>query len=418
MSGHAHAYRGLLRNRTFVLLWSGQTISGLGDALFNIAIMWLVYVRTGSALQTGIINVMYQLSAVFLAPLGGVYADRWDRKRTMIAVSFLSALIVAIAAVPLALGRFSVLMIYGTVLALSVISYLYNPAYYSVVPEVVGTDLLATANGLSSATGQGASLLGSALAGVILAVLGAAWALIADAISFVLVGVAVAMAAVPGRPRGERRDHRTSIMADLREGWQAVQGHPVTRALVWLFALVNVVTLGALFPALVRVQLHGDARVYGALEAFSVVGGVVGALAAGYMERRVGAGRLMILGFVVAGLALSAMGLSTSVVLTGVLEVAVAFWLVASNVATGSLYMALIPNEVRGRASGLLRAVAVLGMPPSVLIGGWAVDRFGPGPIFVVEGLWAVGIAVLAWTNRHVRTARIGQQTAGVGTRE
>lgn len=107
MPRHADAYRRLLRNRTFVLLWGGQTVSGLGDTLFDIAIMWLMYVRTGSALRTGIIGVIYQISAVVLAPLGGVYADRWDHKRTMLAVSLLSAVIIGSAALPLAAGDFS-----------------------------------------------------------------------------------------------------------------------------------------------------------------------------------------------------------------------------------------------------------------------------------------------------------------------
>ncbi len=142
------------------------------------------------------------------------------------------------------------------------------------------------------------------------------------------------------------------------------------------------------------------------------MGGVVGALAAGDLERRVGAGRLTIASFLIGGLAFGAMGLSRSILLTGALIITAAFWLVAADVATGALYNVLIPDEVRGRASGFLRATAVLGMPASLLLGGWAVDRFGPGPIFVVEGAWAAGIGVLAGTNPHVRTARIGQQAA------
>lgn len=415
MPGHDGAYRRLLRNRTFVLLWGGQTISGLGDTLFNIAVMWLVYVRTGSALQTGIIGVIYQLSAVVLAPLGGVYADRWDRKRSMLVVSLLSAVIAGGAAIPLAAGDFSPLLVYGTVLALSAVSYLYGPAYYSVMPEIVGTDLLATAGGLSSAVGQGTEFLGSALAGIILAVLGAAWALIADAISFLAVAAAIAAAAIPAGRRDDKRAQGMSILADLREGWRTVQGDPVVRGLVWLAALVNVVALGPLFPALVRVQLHGGSRVYGGLEAAFVVGGVAGALAAGALERWAGAGRLTIASFLIGGLAFGAMGVSNSILLTAALIIAAAFWLVASDVAGAALRNALIPNAVRGRASGLVRATAVIGMPASILIGGWAVDRVGPGPVFVVEGLWAVGIGLLAWTNPHVRTARIGQQAADSG---
>ncbi len=224
MPGRVDAYRRLLHNRTFVLLWGGQTLSGLGDTLFNIAIRWLMYVRTGSALQTGIIGVIYQLSAVVLAPLGGAYADRWDHKRTMLAVSLLSGAIVGAAALPLAAGHFSPLLVYGTVLALCAVSYLYSPAYYSVMPEIVGTDLLATAGGLSSAVGQGTQFIGSALAGLILAVLGAGWALIADAVSFLAVALAISATAFPVKGHGANRRRGVGIVSDLRQGWCTVRG--------------------------------------------------------------------------------------------------------------------------------------------------------------------------------------------------
>lgn len=401
------AYGRLLRNRTFLLIWGGQTVSGLGNTLFDIAVMWLVYVRTGSALQTGIIGVLFQLTAVVLAPVGGVVADRVNRKRLMVGVSVLSALIVTIAAVPLVAGYFSPLLIYGTVVTLTAAGLFYNPAYFSVMPDIVGTDLLATAGGLSSAVGQGTSFIGAALAGLILAVLGAAWALIGDAISFVAVAVAIALARMPPDTRDRRRGARSGLLVDLREGWRVVRSDPVVSTLVWLAALVNVVALGPLFPALVRVQLHGGSRVYGGLEAAFVVGGIAGALAAGALEKKVGVGRLTILAFVIGGLAFSAMGLSGSIPLTGALAIFAAFWLAASEVADGALRAALIPPDVRGRASGFVRATAVIGMPASILLGGWAVDRFGPGPIFVIEGLWGVGVGVIGWSNPHLRAARL-----------
>lgn len=407
-------YLQLLRNPTFVLLWSGQTISTIGDAVFNVAVMWLVYVQTGSALQTGIISVLYTLSSVIIGPIAGVYADRWNRKWTMAGVAFLSAVIVSVATIPLALAGLSPLLIYVTVVLLNVGALFYSPARSSVMPEIVGRDLMVAAGGLFSLVNQGTSLIGAALAGLILAVLGATWALVADAGSFLVAAVAIAVAHIPGHARWSGSLDRPSLVHDLRDGWRVARGQPVLWAFIRIAALVNVVSyMGPLFPALVRLQMHGDVKAYGFLEAASVVGGMAGGLAAGSLERRVGTGRLIGMSFTVGGLCFTALGISSSVLLGGALFLTATFFLIAADVSMGALTPLLIPEEYRGRVSGLLRATAVVAMPATILLGGWLADRVGPGPLYVFGGLWAVGVGFLAWSSPHLRTARITLRAGG-----
>lgn len=407
-------YLQLLRNPTFVLLWSGQTISTIGDAVFNVAVMWLVYVQTGSALRTGIISVLYTLSSVIIGPIAGVYADRWNRKWTMAGVAFLSAVIVSVVTIPLALAGFSPPLIYVTVVLLNVGAMFYSPARSSVMPEIVGRDLMAAAGGLFSLANQGTSLIGAALAGLILAVLGATWALVADAGSFLVAAIAIAVAHIPGHARWSGSLGRPSLVHDLRDGWRVARGHPVLWAFIRIAALVNVISyMGPLFPALVRLQMHGDVKAYGFLEAASVVGGMAGGLAAGSLERRVGTGRLISMSFTVGGLCFTALGISSSVLLGGALFLTATFFLIAADVSMGALMPLLIPEEYRGRVSGLLRATAVVAMPATILLGGWLADRVGPGPLYVFGGLWAVGVGFLAWSSPHLRTARITLRAEG-----
>ncbi len=415
---HIQTYRGsvyfrLLRNPTFLLLWSGQTISSIGDYLFNVVIMWVVYVQTGSALQSGIIMVIYTLSAVILAPIGGVYADRWNRKSTMFTAAVVSAIVVGAAAVPLALGHFSPALIYVTVFLLNVVSFFSAPAQRSAMPEVVGRDLMVAAGALFSLVDQGASLIGAGLAGVILAALGASWALITDTVSFLVAALAIVMARIPGRAPRSVSNERMSLLRDLRDGWHAIQSQPVVRAFIRISALVNVASfIGPLFPALVRLQMHAGVTAYGFLEAASVAGGMAGGLAAGSLERRVGAGRLIVVGFIVAGLCFAALGISTSVLLGGALFVAATFFLIASNVSMGALTPLLVPQEYRARTSGITRATAVIAMPATVILAGWLADRIGPGPLYVFGGVWTVGIGALAGSNPHLRAARVDSASA------
>src|SRR5579885_1202079 len=78
-SGQNSIYVRLLRNRSFTLVWSGQTISTLGDTFFNLAVMWVIYAQSGSALQTALISVIWHISSIVFGPFAGAVADRWDQ---------------------------------------------------------------------------------------------------------------------------------------------------------------------------------------------------------------------------------------------------------------------------------------------------------------------------------------------------
>src|SRR5437868_13907930 len=99
-------YLRVLRNRTVLLLWSGQGVSLVGDSFFNLAVMWVIYTQSHSALQTSLIQVVWHLDRIIFSPLAGILADRWDRKRIMVLTNLLSAVVVgALAAVMLARGQ-------------------------------------------------------------------------------------------------------------------------------------------------------------------------------------------------------------------------------------------------------------------------------------------------------------------------
>ena len=87
-------HRRLFRNRSFVLLWSGQSASVFGDAFFNLAVMWVVWTETQSTLQTAIVQAVWHIPDVLFAPVAGVLADRWDRKAIMVTTNVAAAAVV------------------------------------------------------------------------------------------------------------------------------------------------------------------------------------------------------------------------------------------------------------------------------------------------------------------------------------
>ena len=335
-------YLRVLRNRALLLLWSGQSVSIVGDTFFNLAVMWVIYTQSHSALQTSLIQVVWHLDRIIFSPLAGICADRWDRKRIMVLANVLSAVVVgALATAMLAWGQVPSAAIFVAVFLLNSLNTFLGPAQASLMPEVVGRDLLATAGGLFTTVRNVASLIGSALAGIVVAAVGGAWAVVGDAVSFLVAALSIAVAQLPARTiqaSPSSAEKRPSMLRELRDGWRAIAGQPVVRSMVWLGLLINVPSfLGPLYPALVGQRLHGTAATLGAIEAAGVTGGMVGAALAGVVERRHGAGPLLAAGWGLAGLCTLGLAASPWLPLTAALEAAMVFGLTVGSVSMGAL---------------------------------------------------------------------------------
>ena len=410
------SYRELFRNRSLTLLWTGEALSTIGDDFFNVAVMWVVYSQSSSVLQTALVQVVWQLPDIIFAPLAGAWADRLDRKRIMITTNLLAALAVAVlAAIMFIVGHLPLAAALAAVFVLNTLTTFIRPARASIVPQMVGAAALATANGLFSTIKQVASFAGSALAGLVVAAVAAAWALLVDVLSFLLVALCILVARLPARtvisprPTGKR----FLLGTELRDAWHVMVGHPVVKVTVFLTVLGNIGSmLGPLYPALVNDRLHADAAAYGAIGAAAVVGGAIGGVLSGPVERFVGAGKLMIGGWVVAGSATLGIGLSTNLPLTLVLECLMVLGLTAGGVAMGAVTGVLVPENFRGRVFGLSRSLAVILIPLSALIGGLLADVVGVVPLFIACGVWTILLGLVAAASRPLREVRLGQPAA------
>lgn len=403
--------RRLFSNRSFILVWGGQTLSTFGDSFFNLAVMWVIYTQSGSALQTALVQVVWHLSSILFGPLAGTLADRWERKRIMVTANALAAIAVGtVSAVLFVQGQVSATVIFVAVFVLNSLTTFLYPARFSIMPAIVGRDLLASAAGWFAAAERVASLIGEGIAGVVVATVGAAWATIVDAVSFLVAALAVVATRLSGGSAPPARTHgrRTAVLRDVVDGWRAIADRPVVRALVWFTVLINMTSfLGPLYPALVSQRLHGDAVVYGLLNAMGIGGGMTGGALTGMLERKLGAGRLLTAGWTLSGGCVLGMAASTWLPLTVVLEATASFGAAVSATALAALTQALVPDEYLGRVSGIALALGAIAIPVSALVGGWLADLVGVGPLFAVGGAWTLGVAALVWATPRVRLARM-----------
>jgi MFS transporter, DHA3 family, macrolide efflux protein len=399
----------LLRNRAWTLLWGGKAISTMGDVFFNLAVMWVVYAQSGSALQTAFVQVIWQVSSVIFGPLAGSWADLKDRKRIMVGANLLAGMVVVGVALTILLQRQILLWeIYVAVFVLNSLNTFLAPATFSVLPEIVEKDLLVTSSGWFATAQQVTGFIGSALAGGVIALVGMIGSVLIDAASFFLAAFSVVLAPLPNRSNISDEQKKTSMWRAFLEGWRAMQNQPVIKTLVWLAALANVVSfMGPLMPALVHLRLHGGAATYGLLDAVSIIGGVAGGLLAGGLGRRLGVGRQLALSWAAEGLCILGLAFSTALPLAILFQILFAFSCTLGNVVLIALLQSIIPGEFRGRIFATAAGLSVLIIPFSALAGGWLADRFGPAPLFAFAGIWLIGLAAVAWTNHQIRTASL-----------
>ncbi len=239
------AYGRLFRNRSFVALWLGQTVSFIGDYFYWLAIPIMVERLTGSALQVGLSVIASALPMLLLGPVAGVFVDRWDRKRTMIIADVLRGLLVLACLTVRTPDQ--VWIYYVIAFLMSCVSRFFFPSQNAVLPLIVSDrqDLLA-ANGLMQIVQTAGFLVGPALAGFSIGLWGEQVAFLVDSATFFASAVAILTMVIPhttkGRQAGrETRGELSAVVAELREGVAYLFGN---RTMVGILLCLAVVQLG------------------------------------------------------------------------------------------------------------------------------------------------------------------------------
>lgn len=281
-------FRLLKANRNVRNLWLGETISDFGDTFYDIAVMWFVFQKTGSGLQTGLVLVSVFLPQVVVGPFLGVIADRWNRKRMMLAASIIQALLTAILLVLMIFQRVQMWQIYGITIFLSVVQLVYRPARAGMFPDLLEKRELMSANALFNTSSQIARLIGSTLGGALIAFAGSVTAIGFDALTFVTSALFIrriwyappAVAATSG--------HKTSIFKDMRGAWEWLFRHKVLLILIGIGTISNI-ALGpsnVLAPMFIRDVMHRNAGALGVFDASVGLGILLGGLLLGSISAK------------------------------------------------------------------------------------------------------------------------------------
>ncbi len=420
--------RHVLINRNYALLWSGQLISSIGDFMLSAtAVLWISQ-RIAVGQSWAPLAVSGELIAVtvptfLFGPFAGVFVDRWNKRHTMLVADLLRFALIALL-VPLGTSLGDGLTptarlgaIYTVIVLEAMASLFFNPARLGLVGKIVPEVEQARASGLLFLTLSVGITLGPAIAAPLYFSLGPSWALVLDALSFLVSFAAILAIRLPRSSPNQATGQASNIIRELLEGIRFFAGNRTLRTLLIVTAitLFGSSAINALDIFFLQSNLHAPPEQFGILSAGTGVGILVGSLLATWIVPRIGAARAFWLGTMLAGALIIAYARQTEF---GIALVTLAIiglpsaWL---NVAIGPLLLQSTPPNLIGRASAIFTPATNLAALLSTALAGYlastALQRldtnlsglhFGPyDTIYLAGGILITLAGVFAWSQLH-----------------
>ena len=417
-----------LLNRDFLLLWQGQAVSGVGTSLSQIATIYWLLQATGSATTMGLVSMASALPGVLLGPIGGAIADRFSRRRLIIAGDCVLGLVMLLVGVAFFVIEDAVGLKVGCLVAAGVLSGMVNaffrPAVMASIPNLVPMTRLNTANALNSFSMMTSMTVGQAVGGVLFRLLGAPVLFIVNGVTYLLSSLSEAFIRMPQKLPDTPPTLRSLMAAfggDIVTGLRYVWGRAGLRNMVLAFAVLNFVTapLAVLLPILLDVHRGLAADWYGYLMAAMALGNLGGVALAGAM-RIDGTSR-----FVWGVGTLFAMAASTLVL--GV--AATPLFFLAANAVAGifngvmmitftTLMQSTTPDALRGRVMSVMMTVMGGTVPIAMGLAGIAADAVNQNVplLFIGASVATAAVALIMACNRSFReflSTRVGVSVGG-----
>jgi MFS family permease len=392
-----------LRHRNFQLFFSGQLISLIGTWMQSVAQSWLVYRLTGSALLLGATGFASQVPVFLFAPLGGIAADRCNRRHIVIATQTASMLLAFILAALTLLHRVQVWHVFVLASLLGVVNAFDIPGRQSFLVEMVGKEDLMNAIALNSSMFNGARVIGPAIAGILVAKIGEGWCFFANAVSYIAVIIGLLLM----RVQNPARALMTSPLEHMMEGFRFVNRTAPIRALLLLLGLVSLVGMPyvVLMPIFADQILHGGARGLGILMGATGVGALLGALTLAFRQGVKGLGVWVAWCCGGFGASLVVFSLSRTFWISVILLLPVGYCMMLQMACSNTLIQVMVPDALRGRVMAVY-SMMFMGMAPiGALFGGALAERLGAPVTIAVGGL--ASVAGACWFGAHLPKIRV-----------
>ncbi|AYF07282.1 MULTISPECIES: MFS transporter [Bacillus] len=383
----------LLKNRNFLLLFLGRIFTNIGDSLYYVAAMWLVYKLSGNPFYSGLAGFLTLLPSA-LQFLTGPFVDRWSIKNTLVITQVLQCMLILI--IPIT-HYFDLLTVQLLLIIMPIVAFIEQfayPAQSKALPLLLHKTQLLKGNSLFSFAYQGIDLICTTLSGILVALLGAITLYVIDSITFAITALLFFSLKMPKQAETNTSLSTKQYFSDLKEGFSIV-----FRSLMGVFLIGSVVANFSIGMTMAILPSFADSlegvKSYGFFLAAISAGSLIGALFSSWVGKR-NVGRVSIIGFATGAIFWF---LSTivpfqwlSILLFGLAWIPIG----ATNILFATISQIVIPNQYIGRINSVMRSMGTIAMPFGSLIGGYAANVFSSQLIFALASIGILFIS-LVW---------------------
>ncbi len=386
-----------------MLLWSGQIVSNMGSQVSQLAFPLFILLLTHSPVQAGLAGALRALPYLIFSLPAGALIDRWDRKRVMIFCDTGRALALGSIPVSLTFGILTVAQLFIVSFIEGALFVFFNIAEIACLPRVVLKEQLPAANAQNLATEGITTLVGPPLSGVLYSI---AYTLpfLADAVSYIVSVLSLFF--IKTKFQGVRVAARRSLWVEIKEGLSWLWHQPIIRFMAILTGGNNLLSAGFVLVIIVLAQhMHASPFTIGLIFAIGGIGGIVGAIIAPPLQKRVSFGQAIIGTSWLFGLFTLLYIFASNLLILGISTALIFICGPTYNVVSVSYRLTLIPDELQGRVNSAFRLIAFCGQPLGLAVTGVLLQTINAVPTVLIMAIGLLALALMATLNRHVRKA-------------
>ena len=378
--------------RDFRLMFVGACVSSIGTWMQIVAQSWLIYRLSHSAFLLALDQFLGGAPIFLFSLLGGVFADRVERRRILLGSQWVQLVCAALLTVLVATGTVHIWHILCLSFVAGLAQAFGGPAYQALIPSLVNREDMPNAIALNSIQFNMAVTIGPALAGQALARIGETWCFGLNAVSFLAPIVALLLISNRFLPKPSKE----SVLTSLKLGLRFVREQESMTALIVLAFCMTALSmpLRTYIPVFVNDIFRGGPRLYGNLLSLIGIGSICGSLAIASLGNAAGKGRRALIMLLVLGIAISAFAVSRSLAATCVVLVLFGFALMAVFASVSSLVQLITTEDMRGRVMSVYNCAFRGGMPLGNLVTGWIVPVLTAPVVLTANGLLLVAVAL------------------------
>ncbi len=400
----AHKPAPLWRNRDYLLLWSGQSISSIGSAVSELAFPLLVLAVTHSPAEAGFTAALRALPVIFISLLGGLLVDRWDRKRIMIFCDIGRALSMASIPIALVLGHLTIIQLYITALLEGALAAFFGFAQTASLSQVVTGEQLATAVAQEEVMEGTTSLFGPTLSGLLFTA-GQMLPFLTDAISYTISIFTLLLIRTPFQQ--QRMTKRLRLRVEISQGIVWIWHQPFIRAMTVLSGASAFVLPGGVLIVIVSAeQQRASAVIIGLIFAAGGVAAVLGSLLSPFIQKRLTVGQSILAVRWLFALLWPFYFIAPYPLVLAAVEFGLGFADPIEDVAYFSYRLALIPDELKGRVISACRLFPGTMRPIGLALTGLLLQHFGVAPTALISWGYILVLNILMTFSSHIREAR------------